>query len=34
MAIPKDNYPSNENIKFEWRILFNRHILQGDYYGK
>jgi hypothetical protein len=34
MAIPKNRYPSNENIKFEWRTLFNRHILQGDYYGK
>jgi hypothetical protein len=33
MAIPKNEYPSNENIKFEWKSLFNCQILQGDYYG-
>jgi len=34
MAIPKNEYPSNENIKFEWKSLFNRHIIGGHYYGK
>ncbi|MDR1977053.1 MAG: hypothetical protein LBQ18_08720 [Campylobacteraceae bacterium] len=34
MAIPKKEYPSNEKIPFEWRSLFNHHILQGAHYGK
>jgi hypothetical protein len=34
IAIPKNEYPSNENIKFEWKSLFNRHIMEGNYYAK
>jgi hypothetical protein len=34
MAIPKNEYPSNENIKFEWRTLFNCQSSGGHYYGK
>jgi hypothetical protein len=29
MAIPKNEYPSNENIKFEWRSLFNIYVFTG-----
>jgi hypothetical protein len=34
MAIPKDKYPSNENIKFEWNSVFNSIPMGGHYYGK
>ena len=34
ISIPKDDFPDNENLKFEWKSLFNRQILGGNYYGK
>ncbi|MDR2080891.1 MAG: hypothetical protein LBP54_03250 [Campylobacteraceae bacterium] len=34
MAIPKEKYPSNEKIKFEWRSLFNCQMGHADHYGK
>jgi hypothetical protein len=34
MAIPKKEYPSNENIKFEWNSVFNSIPLGGHYFGK
>lgn len=34
ISIPKNDFPNNKNIKFEWKSLFNCQILGGQYYAK
>ncbi|MDR2080889.1 MAG: hypothetical protein LBP54_03240 [Campylobacteraceae bacterium] len=34
MAIPKKEYPSHEEIKFEWNTIFNAQPYRGSYFDK